>query len=143
MLTQKDISNYNELNDRIYKRAEEVLSIYKKVRNEVFGDKFPKGDGIFPTESYSADYVGFKEIDGESIIFTGDEFWSYGGHQAHMLSLPLNYLTSTDEVIEDTLKIKFFEIRDEERRKKELKAKLDEVKEKEMFKKLQEKYGNR
>ena len=140
MLTQEDISNYNKLHSEICKRAEDVLSIYKKIRDETFGENFPKGDGIFSSELYSVDHVSFQEIDGESVTFTGDEYWSYGGHQAHLVNLPLSYLTANNIILENILRVKFREIKEEEQRKQELKAKLDEVAEKAMFEKLREKY---
>ena len=141
MITEKELENYNNLWQKISNRATEILEIYRKVRDEVFGTAFSAYayTGI-STELRSADFVTFSGVDSQDIIYTGEEFWSYGGHESHTLALPLNYLTC--ENLDDVLRKEFSKEKEELERQEELKIKLKEMEERALFDKLAEKYGN-
>lgn len=137
-LDQNTVDDYFSIYSKIESRAEFLLSEYKRIRDEVFGDAYPKRENGFSTNFRSAEYVYFSLIDDANINYSGDEYWSYGGHESHQLTLPIQYITS-DSYVED-FRNEFEEIK----RKSELKIKLAEVekkaKEKELYEQLKQKF---
>lgn len=140
MVTQKDLDDYKSLHEKIENRANEVLETYKKVRDEVFTEGFPAHDNGFSTECYSANHVSFSSLNEQEIVYTGEEFWNYGGHESHTLRFPASYLTEGN--IENVLRTKFLGQKNEIERQKQLKTRLKEVEERAVLAKLQEKYKN-
>ena len=45
-------------------------------------------------------YLDFSEVDDGEIIFRGDEYWRYGGHEHHSLGIPEIYFTDTENAFE-------------------------------------------
>ena len=50
-------------------------------------------------------YLSFSDFSTEYICYSGDEFWTYGGHEYHELKLPIRWLYSPDWEAEAKLRI--------------------------------------
>ncbi len=140
MITQEDLGDYKALHEKIENRANEILETYKKIRDEIFGESYPHYENGFSTEYYSANHVSFSSLDEQEIVYTGEEYWNYGGHESHTLRFPSWYLTCIN--FDEALRTKFRKEKGEIERQKELKVRLKEVEERAVLSKLQEKYKN-
>lgn len=138
MFTEKEFGDYKALYEKVVSRANEILEVYKKIRDEVFCDDCPQYLSGVSTEYYSANHVRFSSVEDQEIIYMGEEFWSRGGHESHVLTLPSRYLTSTD--FGEELRDKFLKHKGELEQQNELKLRLKEAEERTLLSKLQEKY---
>ena len=137
-ITQQDIDDFKKLEEKISERANEIISIYKKVRDEVFGDNYPRYENYRSTELHSLDFVSFSHLDTLEIIYSGDEFWNYGGHEPHTVALPIWCLTSSD--VETTIRMMCEKQKANYQEKKEIEARQLEEKEKALLEGLKSKY---
>jgi hypothetical protein len=137
-ITQQDIDDFKKLEEKISERANEIIAIYKKVRDEVFGDSYPKYDNSRSTELRSLDFVSFSHLDTLEIVYSGDEFLNYGGHESHTVTLPIWCLTSSN--VETTLKLMCEKQKSNHQEKKDAEARLSEDRERALLESLKSKY---
>lgn len=125
-ITQEELDKYIELQDKFQLRCEAICEILKPL-----------------DRSYR--YLGDFYIDGDKVYGSGDEYWSYGGHEEHSSSFPLSCICMPDSKIKEYV--------DEEIRKKEeaklarqvriqqINAERLEKQERSEYERLKKKYG--
>lgn len=120
-MTKEELNQFIDLNDKFVNRCKEIAQIMKRC-------------------NYSYNYIDDWSLDGNSVCGTGDEYWSYGGHESHTVWFDTAWLTKTDEELNKIAD----EWLDKQRREKEQKLKEEEAKKREQelaeLKRLQEKY---
>ena len=79
-MKKTDLEKYSELNEEFIRECDRVVSIIKNMpeyENDIeFADRFI--------------------IDGNTVDWEGDEYWSRGGHEYHSGCFPAEYLTMDD-----------------------------------------------
>ena len=122
-MTQTEFEKYSELNDKFINDCERVAKILS-------GLKEPKQhDGCDIT--YADNFC----LCGADVDWSGDEYWSRGGHEHHSGCFPAEYLTMTD----DELKAIVEKENKKYDEKKEAEKKIKEDKDRaERFKKYEE-----
>jgi hypothetical protein len=132
-ITQEDIDNFKKLEEKISERADEIITIYKKVRDEVFDGGYIKRDKGIPTELYSLNFVRFSHLDAQEIVYSGEELLEF-----HTVRLPIWCLTSSD--VETTIKLMCEKQKANYQEKKEVEARLSEERERALLESLKSKY---
>jgi hypothetical protein len=77
-MTQKLLDLYINLRGTIEQEANSIIQIYQKIRKEIL-DESPKN-------------LYFENIDGNTLRYTGTDYWAFGGFENNELNLPLSYL---------------------------------------------------
>lgn len=84
-MTRKRFDEIIAAKDELGIAANKLLDEYNAVHLEITGEKI-NGYG----------HLYFKEVDARDLEYSGDEYWSYGGHERHSYSIPLESLFSSD-----------------------------------------------
>lgn len=79
ILSKEQLQRYIALSDEVRVVAKEVLVEYHRIRNEILGEA--------PNP-----YLDFDKLEGDTIEYEGDEYWSFGGYEHHQMSLPASLL---------------------------------------------------
>ncbi|HNC58688.1 MAG TPA: hypothetical protein PLP33_24895 [Leptospiraceae bacterium] len=102
-LTKERVELKRKIEKEIENRASFLLFEYKRIRDEVFGENFPKNIGFYETDYKIAGYVEFGSISSGKIHYR-DKWGGYGA-QARFLSFPESYLYS--DVYEEVWRERF------------------------------------
>jgi hypothetical protein len=119
---------YLELTELVEEEAQRILKTYYMIRYEILGEraKFP--------------FLSFIGIEDGDMLFEGDEYWQYGGHEFHSKRLPAFYLTDPDW---ETIVRKEAEFTANLKKQQAEKERQTETNtERALYEKLKEKYGN-
>lgn len=127
-LTKENFDKFIILQDQIKEIAFEKLKIYCDIVEE--------------SSKYLDEIIS---IDSKSIVFEGDEYWSYGGYEKHYIEMPVEMLFDDNYI--ETLKQKQLEkkkVEIELRWKKEREAlEKKEQQEREAYERLKSKFENK
>ena len=117
-MNKEQFNEFKRTYDEFAKEAEAHLIEYCEITNQ----------------THKRSYVELIGFDGDSIIFEGDEYWSYGGHEHHYIEMP-NQFVYDKEFRKEFRKKE--ELREKQKALQEEEAKL---KRKEQFLKLQQEF---
>ena len=121
-MTEEEVKQYINLNNKFIDRCNEIAQIMKRW-------------------NYSYGFIDNWSLDGnDSVYGTGDEYWSYGGHESHYVSFDVDWLTKTDEELNEIADTYIEE--EKQRQEQEKRAEEEKKRERELaeLKRLQEKY---
>ncbi len=112
-MNKKDLETYKKLQEEFIHECDRVAQILRgatECRDMVYAENFI--------------------LEEESVFWSGDEYWSYGGHEYHSGYFDADYLTMTDE----ELKAIVDKMNQEYRKKQEKKEKeIEEAERKKRF----------
>ena len=126
-MTKKELETYSELNEQFIEDCNRVCHILQGI------EKHRKSE--YSNYAYADEF----NLEGDVVEWSGEETWSYGGHEYHSGNFPKEYLTMTDEELQkivDKENKEYFEKQEakkkerEERQREQELAKLKELKEK-------------
>ena len=80
-MTIEEVDKLIELDDKFQDRCSEICDILKEAN---------------PDMKYMDTFV----IETTHVICSGDEYWSYGGHEYHAAKFPVNYLYMSNKEIQ-------------------------------------------
>lgn len=126
-MTKEQLKQYSEL-DSLFneecKRVANILSNFEVYQQEYssieFADRFYDG--------------------GTDVHWTGDEYWSMGGHEEHSGYFPSEYLTMTDDEVRTLAGEENDEYLKKIQKKKEEEEEKERQRELELYKRLKDKY---
>ena len=78
----------------------------------------------------------------EKIIWEGDEYWAFGGHERHIGEFPTYYLLMSEDELRDIAKKENETYLEQLRKAEEKKKREQEEADYKQYKKLKEKFGN-
>lgn len=91
-MTKENYNKLIELQKEVAAQAKTMLEDFTRHAISILSDGAGKDDTLFKLKFSELAHVCYQYIEDESIVYTGEEFWSYGGHESHRFVLPLSYL---------------------------------------------------
>lgn len=129
MMTKERLVLYAELEQEIHEHAAPLLERYRELRTEVFGT----------CVGHAAHYVSFNHIEDGQLVYEGDDYWSYGGHEHYRLEFPLRALADPD--YETSLRAELRTELEEDKSRACRQAKARELRERGVLQQLLKKYA--
>ena len=127
-MTQEEIKNYCELNNKFEDECYRVCKILEGL------ERIKNSDGH--DIRFAEEFV----VDGDDILWSGEETWQYGGYEYHTGSFPVKYLTMTDDelkaVVDEDNKLFHQEAKEDIRQKEE----VEKAKRREEYERLRKEF---
>lgn len=125
-MKKDDLKKYTELYNKFLEDCDRVVNILKQApeyKNKIdFADKFVLED--------------------DTVVWEGDEYWNYGGHEYHSGNFPSEYLTMSDEELKKIVDKKIEEYNKRQEEKKRLKREAERAARLKEYEKLKAEFGD-
>ena len=126
-MTKEQLEQLQSLNSQFLDDCDRIVKIL--INYEYFTRR---GDNISFADTY--------RIEDGNVVWEGDEYWSFGGHEQHSGYFPVEYLAMTNEEIETEATKLNNEYLDEKRKEEERRNKLKRDEDYKKFLKLKEEF---
>lgn len=127
-MTQEELTQYAELCEKFKNECNRVCGIITNSK---------KRHGEYEDIRYAKK---FRLSDG-SVVWEGDEYWNYGGHEEHSGDFPSDFLTMSDEELRKIVEKENEEWEAKQERRNKEKAAKEKERRKAQYEELKKEFG--